>query len=413
MTASTRTISWNLVLIHVIILSTYIVIGVVDAIILQGIASGSLAPQNKPYDKPAFLTWFNYNFLILGFAFPLMARRHHRHHHFRGWYSILENYLKNEWAGRLGFRRAAASCAGIAFLLTATNIAFIVGLECISIALSNAISKLQTAFTACFSVMMLGDKFVQSELIGLILSFCGAVMIVLPPLVIEGKKDMSADDGDISRWSSCSSTSSTMIGVVAMLISAVLWAFFQVAWRLFSESKDLTFSGKTTSSSSLSQLGMLMDTMTTLAMIGLCNLILGWPLLCIFHWAGFEVFEAPPPTHWPILLYCALVEVAFNASCSIAIYMTSPVMTSVIEPLGIPLSVVGDKMLYGESLEAFGGLSGWSGSILILVGVILMETKPKLSLKKLTRKTSFRLRKKDVFLETEMGCDRQNYPQIV
>eukprot|EP00957_Ditylum_brightwellii_P200765 15304318-Ditylum_brightwellii.AAC.1 len=66
------------------------------------------------------------------------------HPHYQGdWFSILKHHLMNEWSGKLGFNRAVAGCAGIALVLIAINITFIVGLKCISVALSNAIYQLQ------------------------------------------------------------------------------------------------------------------------------------------------------------------------------------------------------------------------------------------------------------------------------
>jgi len=185
---------------------------------------------------------------------------------------------------------------------------------------------------------------------------------------------------------------------MAILISAALWGLFQVVWRLLSESRHLGGS-----SYSVSRLGILVDTMTTLGMVGLCNLLFAWPLLCLFHWNEFEVFELPPRSHLWLLLFNALAEVAFDTSCAIAIYVTSPVMTSITAPLTIPISLVAEKILYGTSSEAFGGVSGWSGAIIILLGVVLMETKPKLGL----------ARENAALLETDMGhVDRNNQELI-
>lgn len=121
----------------------------------------------------------------------------------------------------------------------------------------------------------------------------------------------------------------------------------------------------------------LVDTIFTLAVIGVANLTIGWIVLPYLHWIGFETFELPPASMTGILTINAVIEYAFNTFCVIAIHMTSPVATSLTAPLTIPLSWVADWFLYKIPVaSASGGGWGWLGAFLAVVGVSLMELKP-------------------------------------
>jgi hypothetical protein len=79
------------------------------------------------------------------------------------------------------------------------------------------------------------------------------------------------------------------------------------------------------------------DAYMTLAMIVCCNFLLGWPILFFGHFRRWESFVLPPTTHhWWILNWNGLVEYSFHASCAVDIYMTSPLVTSIMAPLTIP-----------------------------------------------------------------------------
>ena len=140
-----------------------------------------------------------------------------------------------------------------------------------------------------------------------------------------------------------------------------------VAWRVFDEKR-----GKMTSAGS--QVVGLMDTQMTLAVIGLCNLLTGWPLLILAHLTGFEEYQ--PPASWTMLNTNGFVEYLFDVSCAVSIYCTSPVLVAVASPLTIPLSLVADNVLNGST--AINSQITWFGFVVILSGIAVLEKKPKL-----------------------------------
>eukprot|EP00957_Ditylum_brightwellii_P179649 13684798-Ditylum_brightwellii.AAC.1 len=70
-------------------------------------------------------------------------------------------------------------------------------------------------------------------------------------------------------------------------------------------------------------------------------------------------------------------------------------------------------MIYGESSESFGGVCGWGGVVIVLLGVILMETKPKLKwLDSLGFDEEWLQVGEDVpLVEIEMGSSNKEYQE--
>jgi drug/metabolite transporter (DMT)-like permease len=335
---------------QVLSLSAFLVSWVGRGELLQGISNGLFGPV---YDKPAAMTWFSYNYMLLGISIVYPYVKFHRK-----W--TLSFYIQHVWAGNVGLTQAVLACAVISYTLQVLNILYIIGLECIPFSLSNAIYQLQTIFTVGVSVCLLKDKFVLSEAVGILVSVVGVAWIVLPPLLEEEPQPQPT---------TCSSQSAPMvIGILATLGSAAIGGAYLVAWRVFDEKRN--------SASPLGRLEGLVDTQMTLVMIGLCNLVLGWPILPLAQWMGFEDFELPGS--WWMLHWNGMIEYAYDASCAVAIYMTSPVVVTIVSPLAIPLSLVADQLLYSTSAVK-PGVSTWMGVIIILIGAVLMETKPDLT----------------------------------
>ena len=122
----------------------------------------------------------------------------------------------------------------------------------------------------------------------------------------------------------------------------------------------------------------LIDTQTTVAMLGLTNFVAGWPLLVVAHTSGLEVFRWPT-NNWQWLVLNGFVEYLFDASCAIAIYMTSPVTVAMVSPLTIPLAAIVDRVLYGGDGNSETSTNNTAsmvlGTAIILAGIYLMERK--------------------------------------
>ena len=136
----------------------------------------------------------------------------------------------------------------------------------------------------------------------------------------------------------------------------------------------------------------LIKTFATLGVMGICNILFGWPVLLLLHWSGIETIDLKPiPKLWKALTINSLIETLFDTSCAVAIYMTSPVVTSIVAPLTIPISFFWDvwfRRAADDGHDAINSSGGnikienenlWLiliGSILIVIGVVRIEMKP-------------------------------------
>jgi drug/metabolite transporter (DMT)-like permease len=344
---------------------------------LQGITNGLLC--TPAHDKPAFVTWFSCNYMMLSMLFVV----HPCVHWFKKWTLLF--HLENVWAQNLGLKRAVASCSVISYLLLALNILLVIGLECMSVSLSNAMYQLQTVFAVGLSVWLVKDRFVLSQALGMFLSTAGVAMIVLPPLLSNNSNDGEDLLSPPTQHQTCPIRSAPplVVGTIATLASAAIGGIYLVSWRVLWEKKEGT-SESANHPVHETRLEGFVDAHMTLAMIGGCNFLLGWPILFLAHFLDLESFELPPTAcHWWILNWNGLVECSFDTSCAVTIYMTSPLVTPITAPLTIPLSLMTDQMLCPSSnstkTASEGGAWGWLGAVVILLGVVLLETKPNLA----------------------------------
>lgn len=338
-------------------LLAYLIAWTANGEFLQGINTGSLCPGGVPYNKPTFLTWFDYNFMTLSFLVVFVYVRFYRK------WTVLY-YVRDVWTGEVrGILKLVLACALMNYASILVNTLYIIGLECISVALGNAICQLQAAFTVGFAVFLLGDQFLLIQMIGIGASFVGVALLVVPPLFYDAHLFVVDDEGSEKN---CSSVSTSIASIFALLISALIWGGYQISWRVLMEFKFPSGNTQT-------RLEGLIDTLMTAGVIGLCNMLLGWPFVLVAHYVGFETFELPSTTYWPILLVNALVEFSFDITCVIAIYLTSPVIVAVTGPLVIPMGIAADQIIHGAHIPIDAWV--WSGIVMILVGVAAIEMK--------------------------------------
>lgn len=327
---------WNAVAI-----GASLIFAVANGEMMQGIANGTLN-SNLPFDRPGFLSWSAYNYFLLSWVPLYYCCRNHLN-------CSIVHFMRSTWVGASSLKYMLAWPCIMQFLLLFLNTLWVIGLSHISVAVSNAIYQLQAVVTIGLSVCCVGNRFVTAEAIGMILSLTGVALIVLPPLI-------TSEDGDHGD------ESETMIGMLATLMSAIIWAFYQISWSLISKGKR-----------GLSRIEGLLDTLATLGVMGAVNLLVGWPILVVMHWTGIETFSLPQWDMTFVLTMNGVVEYAFDAACAVAIYLTSPIVTAVTAPLTIPISLVWDHYMHGSPLQV--GAYDWTGALLILTGVVWMELK--------------------------------------
>jgi len=265
-------------------------------------------------------------------------------------------------------------------------------LDHISFATSNALTQLQVVATVALSVWILKRPFrwFSLQTLGIAISMFGVALIVVPPLLVDDDDDENEKNND-EYDPSTSESRRPIFGIVMTLISSILWAFYQIAWDLLALMKQADNNNNDSSTTSSStpattRLEGLMDTLFTVAMMGLCNFLIGWPVVVWMHMTKLEIFEWPSSQQqWMLLMWNGWIEFASDVSVAIVIYTTGPVVTAMTLPLSLPISFLWDQWWSssGDDDDTTTnnniGLLGWFGAFLVLVGVVLVERKPTTS----------------------------------
>eukprot|EP00529_Nitzschia_sp_RCC80_P027047 CAMPEP_0113499702 /NCGR_PEP_ID=MMETSP0014_2-20120614/31894_1 /TAXON_ID=2857 /ORGANISM="Nitzschia sp." /LENGTH=287 /DNA_ID=CAMNT_0000393905 /DNA_START=78 /DNA_END=941 /DNA_ORIENTATION=- /assembly_acc=CAM_ASM_000159 len=276
------------------------------------------------------------------------------------------------------------------------------------------------------------------------ISSVGIGMIVIPPLLASGSNDVTTrtheESATASSSTSSSSSSSSFWGVFATFLSAMLGAVYQVAWKALMDEKgehrgdrdagddtstemvrlvdpnvadeeegrrllteapqdsrlirqgneyQTANTARSSNDNAVKERGLI-NTFATLGVMGFFNILFGWPVLLLLHWSSIETIDLKPiPKLWKVLMINSLIETLFDTSCAVAIYMTSPVVTSIAAPLTIPISFFWDVLFRRpDDHDAVNNSSSsnndnfWLvllGSILIVIGVVRIEMKPTTS----------------------------------
>jgi drug/metabolite transporter (DMT)-like permease len=351
----------------------YLFSGVGNGELMQGISAGTILSSGEAYNKPAFLTWYSYCYMLLAWI-PVLFYTNHSN-------ISLSQYLTMVWAGRNGLKRMCIHCLVFLYAMIFLNVLWIVGLNTMSVATSNAVYQLQVPTTVALSTWLLKSRVDLQKFLGILVSVAGVCMIVIPPLLTTAANE--SQDSQDSQDTPHQSLQNACFGILVTFLSAMISAGYQVMWKLVIYQKgDMT------------RMQGLMDSLTTLGVMGVLNLTLGWPILVLLHVTGMETFETPESYMWPILVLNALMEFTFDSSQVLAIFLYSPVITAVTAPLKIPISFVWDHLQNGTPLEV--GWCGWLGSMLVLAGVVGMEfnfslvgkTSPAVSPARLARSVS-------------------------
>jgi hypothetical protein len=349
----TSTVRRSQPFLQVIAVSLYLITWVANGEMLQAVT-------DKVYNKPAAITWFSYNFMCISLLFAATLKtwqtndasgyeKENVTNPNLHWTKVFWKRLIQEWAGSLGVAKAMGVCVGISHLLLALNVFMVLGLQCVSVSLSNAIYQLQTPMTIVLSIVWLNNRFYAVQGVGMILSLVGVALIVVPPLDGEG---------------------ACIKGTWQTIFSSIIGSIYLTSWKWLDRKNTVELDARE---------GFL-DAHMTLGMIGVCNLLAGWPLLIVLHVWGLETLEWPDSTtSWTWLISNGIVEYLFDASCAAAIYITSPIVVSVAAPLTIPLSIFFDRIfrLQGNNISLDPKLI-WGG-VFVLMGTFLIETKPSLN----------------------------------
>lgn len=356
------------------------------------------------YDKPMFLSYCAYvcfafwGFLVVPYVWWI--RR-----------ITLSDHIR-EWCGHMSLYKALQWCMVVVLLMNYQNYFYLSGLRYVRVAVSTAVGQSEAPFTVLFSVWALARRFSRQELKGVILCLLGIAWIVLPPALRNSKNNQNQYDNDDEQQQQQQAVSSSnawdmFLGVLFTILGALFFALYQVFWQKFDQERFPSSAASNDNNNNnnkalalleqhqqdaeenqvqqqqhnnnnmiTKQSGLLasvMDSMTTIAISGMCNLVGGLVLLLLMHVTGAERIEMPPRQLWGEIIPTCFLSAFVDAINGIACVVATAVIVAMCYPLTIPLSVILEVFWGGIPLSAF-GYAGWIGTIMVVAGIFFMET---------------------------------------
>jgi len=105
-------------------------------------------------------------------------------------------------------------------------------------------------------------------------------------------------------------------------------------------------------------------------LVGVCNMVLLFPLFPILHFSGLERFALPPTQRvWTILLVNGVSSLCSDICWAYAMVLTSPLLVTVGLSLTIPLSLVGEMVLQGH----YEGWVYWLGAAVVVGSFLFVD----------------------------------------
>lgn len=223
-------------------------------------------------------------------------------------------------------------------------------LEYTTVASSTILTSTSSVFTLLFGSMFGVEKFTVRKLIGVLASLAGIILISSQDLSGE-----SADDehrGDFPE----KSLREIAIGDALAFASAVMYGIYAVVMkkRIDDESR--------------------ISMPLFFGLVGLINIFILWPLFFIFHFSNIETFAMPPTSRVTlIVLGNSMTSLVSDLCWAYAVLFTSPIVVTVGLSMTIPLSLVGQIVLNGQTASAV----YWVGAMVVVLAFVFVNREEK------------------------------------
>ncbi|KAK6416004.1 hypothetical protein LTR95_017510 [Oleoguttula sp. CCFEE 5521] len=105
-------------------------------------------------------------------------------------------------------------------------------------------------------------------------------------------------------------------------------------------------------------------------LVGLFNVLLLWPGFFVLHFTGVESFEMPPTERvLGIIMANSVASLVSDVAWAYAVLLTSPIVVTVGLSLTIPLSLVGQVVLNGQTM----GVLYWVGAVIVVLSFVFVQ----------------------------------------
>ncbi|KAF2075069.1 hypothetical protein CYY_003636 [Polysphondylium violaceum] len=319
------------------------------------------------YRQPYTLVFFNTLFLMFSFPIELVVLRISISKKRRGYKSTYTEYDPNEsffqtfknqftdlGAGNTGmsstndsststpqpsghtFKKTALCSFFLSILFVGLNYIWMSALPMTSVSTSTALYQSATVFVFIFSIFILKEKITILKTIPVVLFIAGVIGITLA----DNQSKSSTDDNQYPN---------STLGDVLMLISALLWGFYEVLTTKFFGDANRTVVN------------------TFIGLVGFFNLLFGIPMIAILHVSGAEPFAWPTVKVFGMLVLNGFLGFGLNYLINWGLTVTSPLFIRSGELMAIPATLFFD-IIFKHVLFPLISLPGF---LLIVAGFIM------------------------------------------
>ncbi|TKX19208.1 putative vacuolar membrane protein-2 [Elsinoe australis] len=217
-------------------------------------------------------------------------------------------------------------------------------LEYTTVASSTILTSTSSVFTLLFGTLFRVETFTLRKLAGVLASLAGIVLI--SSVDLSGSSDKNR--GSFPH----KSIRELGVGDGMALLSAVLYGLYAVFMkkRIGDESRvhmPLFF-----------------------GLVGLFNVLLLWPGFIVLHFTGIETFELPPSGRVSMIIAVNSVSsLVSDFAWAYAVLLTSPIVVTVGLSTTIPLSLIGQVVLNGQTSSWV----YWVGALVVVLSFVIVN----------------------------------------
>ncbi|PSK42923.1 hypothetical protein B9Z65_6877 [Elsinoe australis] len=217
-------------------------------------------------------------------------------------------------------------------------------LEYTTVASSTILTSTSSVFTLLFGTLFRVETFTLRKLAGVLASLAGIVLI--SSVDLSGSSDKNR--GSFPH----KSIRELGVGDGMALLSAVLYGLYAVFMkkRIGDESRvhmPLFF-----------------------GLVGLFNVLLLWPGFIVLHFTGIETFELPPSGRVSMIIAVnSISSLVSDFAWAYAVLLTSPIVVTVGLSTTIPLSLIGQVVLNGQTSSWV----YWVGALVVVLSFVIVN----------------------------------------
>ncbi|KAK5118936.1 hypothetical protein LTR62_000147 [Meristemomyces frigidus] len=219
-------------------------------------------------------------------------------------------------------------------------------LEYTTVASSTILTSTSSVFTLLFGTLFRVERFTLRKLVAVLAALAGVALI--SSVDFSGQNTDDEHRGDFPE----KSFHEVMLGDALAFLSAVLYGIYAV------------FMKKRIADESRVNMPMFFG------LVGLFNVLLLWPGIIILHFTGVETFELFPSWSVTAIILCnSAASLVSDLAWAYAVLLTSPIVVTVGLSMTIPLSLVGQIVLNGQTV----GWLYWVGATMVILSFVFVS----------------------------------------